>query len=358
MNARAVAAYAAAVEGDFLPALGLLKPGGPSAVPPAAKMLVFAALVDADQRDEAASVLVGPQNAPAPAAGAAVALAAAGRPMDEPELNEDAQALAAMLADDAQALVQYALGMGCLEAAFETQAFGILTALDEAHGRPGGLITPMFMALSRGHFDEARSMKAKEIALAHSTAPEAWMGAARIAEAEGDAELEAEALQRAVESAPNAYSPLFRLAVFHEEQGELAAAEQAYRKLREIAPDNPVVLNNLAYILLERGQNAGEALALAERANELQPRQAHILHTLGLAQFRTGELEEAARNLALALEIRPGDPTLMLDYGVLLVEKGEEDQGRNYISRAVVYADQLGLRFPRREQAAKMLSGQ
>ncbi|MDP2849383.1 MAG: tetratricopeptide repeat protein [Humidesulfovibrio sp.] len=54
-------------------------------------------------------------------------------------------------------------------------------------------------------------------------------------------------------------------------QGKLAEAEVEYRAALERLPDNPEVMNNLAWLLLKRKHNLEEAQTLAERAVSRAP---------------------------------------------------------------------------------------
>jgi predicted Zn-dependent protease len=60
--------------------------------------------------------------------------------------------------------------------------------------------------------------------------------------------------------------------------------------------------------------------------------------------------------LSLALQQRPGDPTLTLDYGQLLIAQGKEKEGLAQMRAAIRYADKLGISFPRREEAVAALA--
>lgn len=64
---------------------------------------------------------------------------------------------------------------------------------------------------------------------------------------------------------PGEAAPRIALANARYADGELAGAEDALRGAVEAAPDNPVALNNLAHVLLERGR-LDEAEGFAERA--------------------------------------------------------------------------------------------
>jgi Flp pilus assembly protein TadD len=82
--------------------------------------------------------------------------------------------------------------------------------------------------------------------------------------------------------------------------------------------------------------------------------QPNVLHTLGLAELRAKKLDDAEKHLGLALQMRPGDPTLLLDFGALLLEKGDTETGQRHVRLAIEYAERLGLTFPRKEEAQRL----
>jgi tetratricopeptide (TPR) repeat protein len=90
-------------------------------------------------------------------------------------------------------------------------------------------------------------------------------------------------------------------------------AERAYRRALEISPDDRDALNNLAWLLLERGTRLEEAEALAAKAasqpGKDRPR---VQDTLGRIQLARGRCREAARTFGEALAAAEGleEPTL------------------------------------------------
>ncbi|HPK00087.1 MAG TPA: hypothetical protein PKW60_11420, partial [Candidatus Hydrogenedentes bacterium] len=72
-------------------------------------------------------------------------------------------------------------------------------------------------------------------------------------------------------------------------------------------------------------------------------------------ELRVKKLDDAEEHLGRALQMRPGDPTLLLDFGALLLEKGNTSAGQRYIRMAIDYADRLGLAFPRKDEAQRLI---
>jgi Flp pilus assembly protein TadD len=82
-------------------------------------------------------------------------------------------------------------------------------------------------------------------------------------------------------------------------QGEYAAAAEHFRAGLELAPEDPVLLNNLAY-----------------------------------ATFEGKDLEGAEEALRRLLALTPDDPEIRRNYGVVLMMLGREDEARPYIDEA------------------------
>ncbi|THF65525.1 PEP-CTERM system TPR-repeat protein PrsT [Pseudothauera nasutitermitis] len=91
----------------------------------------------------------------------------------------------------------------------------------------------------------------------------------------------------------------------------LDEAAQRYREVLAITPENALVLNNLAWVAGRRGEK--EAVALAERALELSPGNPVVLDTLGMLQIERGQAEQGLANLNRAVSLAPALPQLRLN---------------------------------------------
>jgi len=87
--------------------------------------------------------------------------------------------------------------------------------------------------------------------------------------------------------------------------GQLEVAQRLYEILRKKLPDDAQVHNELAYIMLKRGQPG--ALAIAERAFSLAPSDANIADTYGWALVEAGQVEKGLRYLREAQVRAPND---------------------------------------------------
>ena len=85
----------------------------------------------------------------------------------------------------------------------------------------------------------------------------------------------------------------------------LELAEDAYRTALNLTPDDPRVLNNLAWALRDQGGRLPEALTLVERALTLDPTSESAWDTLAELRFRNGEPQLALDAIREAVSLEP-----------------------------------------------------
>ena len=86
-----------------------------------------------------------------------------------------------------------------------------------------------------------------------------------------------------------------------EKNNDLVTMEADLRSILVLEPDNAMVLNALGYTLVNRTTRYEEALSLIIRAKELKPNDPAITDSLGWAQFRLGNYQEAIKLLEQAM---------------------------------------------------------
>jgi len=318
------------------------------------RLIRAAALLNKGKPNEAKTLLRTPAETEKADTNRQILFAALG----EPALLEagEAKALATSLAGNLPALTHYVYALACLDIPSYRLA---LASLQDAYDLLGGdpvIAGLMLRCMTRALPEEVRVQQARALAERHASSGSVWVGLAEALASLKDVQGEGEALAKAVELGPDLPEAWLKRAFFFEQQGDWPAAAEAYRRLMKLTPDDGIANNNLAYSILMTKGNVDEALQLAQAAVEKLPNAPEALHTLGLAQFRKGDLEQGRKNLLLALALRPAEPTLLLDYGQLLIAQGRKEEGRSYIQLAVRFSDQVGLSFPRRAEAEKTLA--
>ena len=128
-------------------------------------------------------------------------------------------------------------------------------------------------------------------------------------------------------------------------------AAKRYRIGLERKPDDPVFLNNLAWVVNELKQPG--AIDYAERANELAPENPAIMDTLGWLLVEHGQTERGLELLGRASELAPDAYEIRLHLAKALIKAGNKGTARKELE---VLA-KLDSRLPIQQEATALLSG-
>ncbi|MGX9963640.1 tetratricopeptide repeat protein [Roseomonas sp. F4] len=142
--------------------------------------------------------------------------------------------------------------------------------------------------------------------------------------------------------------PLFYArGIARERAGDWARGEADFQRALELAPEQPYVLNYLAYTWVEQGNRLVEARAMLERAVQLRPEDGNIVDSLGWALYRMGDFPAAIRTLERAVELEPRNSVINDHLGDAYWAAGRQQEARFQWRRA------LGLE-PEPEDLAKI----
>ncbi len=87
-------------------------------------------------------------------------------------------------------------------------------------------------------------------------------------------------------------------------------------------PDNTDLMNELAFSWADRGDHLGDALALAQRAEKLDPKNGAIEDTCGWIYFKMGKVNDALPYLQRAAVMTNNDPVVVQHLGDALLKVG------------------------------------
>jgi tetratricopeptide (TPR) repeat protein len=125
----------------------------------------------------------------------------------------------------------------------------------------------------------------------------------------------------------------FWLGTVEQANGNNELALGHYRKAVEGDPQNPVALNNLAYLVLTTGKNPDEALKYAQKAAEMAPDDPDTNDTLGWVLYNKGSYAMAVRHLEVAAKGRKAVPKFHL--AMAYAKAGDAAKGRATLSEAL-----------------------
>lgn len=123
-------------------------------------------------------------------------------------------------------------------------------------------------------------------------------------------------LEKVVSEVPEFVPAQSILGELYMESGEMDKAAEAFKQALVYDPQNATLLNNLAWCLLKMPSGKGnleEALPVAERARELAPEDPAVLDTLAMVYHLSGMKEVACRTIREAKELSHGN-TIILEH--------------------------------------------
>ncbi|MCB9845624.1 MAG: tetratricopeptide repeat protein [Phycisphaeraceae bacterium] len=145
-----------------------------------------------------------------------------------------------------------------------------------------------------------------------------------------------------------------RSAAMHAKAGALLDAnryDEAAAVWIKYAPDFPndwQLHNNLAYVLTEHLDRAGDAVSYAQRAVALAGERPDVLDTLGWTQFRAGNLDKAVESLQKAQDLAdsssPSRPVIALHLAAVHAARGNGSEARRNMS-VLVECEKIGFKL-------------
>jgi Tfp pilus assembly protein PilF len=117
--------------------------------------------------------------------------------------------------------------------------------------------------------------------------------------------------------------------------------EEALRQGLRLEPNNPELLNNLAWFLALRPdtppRQSNEAIELANKALATTPRERALWNTLGMAHLRAGHWQLAAEALdkSIQLQSHGGDASDLLLMAMICWHRGDKEKALDWYNRAL-----------------------
>lgn len=160
------------------------------------------------------------------------------------------------------------------------------------------------------------------------------------------------ALEQAIAIDDRLPEPNLTLAGMYEAGREYDKAIERYRRVHELAPDNLVVLNNLAYALAVRKNRVQEAIPLAEKAYNLGGKVPNIADTLGWIYHLAGQSAKAVQLLREAAKGAPRNAEIHLHLAIAAEATGDGETARTALRQAL----KIDPSFAKREEVRELQS--
>ncbi len=148
-----------------------------------------------------------------------------------------------------------------------------------------------------------------------------------------------QAYERAVKRVPKIeaqhWNLLYVRGIAYERTKRWPQAEADLKKALSFRPNDPSLLNYLAYSWVERGEHLKQAEEMLVRAVRERPEDGFIIDSLGWVLYRLGRFQEAVVQLERAVAEEPADPTLNDHLGDCYWRLGRHDEARFQWQRAL-----------------------
>ena len=168
--------------------------------------------------------------------------------------------------------------------------------------------------------------------------PATLMAYTRAATASGNAGAAISKWQAWANAHPNNAQGDVILATLEESRGNANGAMDSYKKALAIQPDNPVAQNNLAFLMLQSGQDVDVALSLAESARRSMPHSPNTADTLAWAYYHKGVYGSARALLEDAEKTNPNDASIQYHLGMVYSKMGNKADAVDHLKKAVSLA--------------------
>ena len=143
------------------------------------------------------------------------------------------------------------------------------------------------------------------------------------------------ALDRLGETSREHWSLHYFLGIALERTDRWEAAEAQFKRALELQPEQPYVMNYLAYSWVEQETNLQRAQDMLKRAVEQRPEDGFIVDSMGWVHYRLAHYDKAVRYLERAVELRPTDPVINDHLGDAYWKVGRTREARFQWHRAL-----------------------
>ncbi len=187
--------------------------------------------------------------------------------------------------------------------------------------------------------DTNASLDAAQKAMLLSSADgTAVMAYSRAQLAHGDANKAIDGWVQWLKTHPNDASAYAILGTLQQGIGANDKAMDAYKKSLQIEPEQPVAANNLAYLMVEGGQNTDVALTYAQTARRSLPNSPSTADTLAWVYYSKGTYASARDLLEEAIKSAPDDPAIQYHLGMTYNKLSDQTNAMLHLKKAASLA--------------------
>src|SRR5207248_3973580 len=180
----------------------------------------------------------------------------------------------------------------------------------------------------------------KAILTTKSDSADVWLRLGAVQRQLGQFDAALASFEQAGNANPRDAAAALNQALLLEALGKKKEAGAAYNKVLGIDPENPLALNNLAYLNAENGTNLDQAMTFAQRAKKRVPNSPDISDTLGYVYYQKNLNAEALQIFRQVVQENPQNSTFRFHLAMALEKQGNKQAARDEAQKALKNSSQ------------------
>ena len=142
-------------------------------------------------------------------------------------------------------------------------------------------------------------------------------------------------VNKLIDNSEESADVLYKRGSSYERLGDEKNSDKDLLKSLSIKPDDPYVLNYLAYSWLERGYKIQDAIRMLDKAYNQKKSDPFIIDSVGWGYYLIGDYINAENFLRKAIQLMPKDPIVNDHYGDVLWKLNRKIQAKYYWESAL-----------------------
>jgi cellulose synthase operon protein C len=179
---------------------------------------------------------------------------------------------------------------------------------------------------ARAEFERAIQLDSKQV--------QAYLGLARIYQAENQTDTAIGQYQKALELQPKSAFLMTMIGNLYIDR-DLEIARKYFQRALDVDPNFTVALANMAWVDALEGKDLDVALGMAQKAKSQMPELVSITDTLAWVMYKKGNYSGAVPLLEEAVKKAPNSAEFHYHLGMTLIAAGQKDKGRNQLQAAL-----------------------
>jgi tetratricopeptide (TPR) repeat protein len=151
----------------------------------------------------------------------------------------------------------------------------------------------------------------------------------------GDVQQSINSLEKSRAAQPNNSAITRNLGMLYEMQSKTDVARKYYEMSIKSDPNDPLALNNLAYLITQTNGDLDLALTYAQRAKQRLPDHAEVNDTLGWIYLKKNLTDNAIDTFKTLVVKSAQNPTYHYHYAMALLQKGDRDLAKKECQTAL-----------------------